>query len=140
MAEPTVKMIWGLAKSQELCLTNDELYLLVQSQTGKDSISQLTRRERGLVVGTLQKMKDSASGKNRQKKKTRGNVGTENQRKKIYKLCESLGWDKAARVNGMCKKMFNVSSVEWLDYMQCSKLIEALKSMLARKGQNDEAE
>lgn len=37
------------------------------------------------------------------------------------------------RVNGLCKKMFKVSSVEWLNYQQCSKLIEALKSMVERE-------
>ncbi len=29
--------------------------------------------------------------------------------------------------------MFQVSSVEWLNYQQCSKLIEALKSMVERE-------
>lgn len=29
--------------------------------------------------------------------------------------------------------MFGVACVEWLDYQQCSKLIEALKSMAERK-------
>ena len=35
--------------------------------------------------------------------------------------------------------MFGVSAVEWLNYQQCSKLIEALKSMLKRqKEEQDE--
>ena len=63
---------------------------------------------------------------------------TENQRKKVYKLTQELGWEKPARVNGLCMKMFKVSSVEWLNYQQCSKLIEALKSMAARKEKQDE--
>ena len=33
----------------------------------------------------------------------------------------------------MCRKMFGVGAVEWLDYQQCSKLIEALKSMAKRQ-------
>ena len=140
MAEPTIRMIWGLAKSPELSLSDEDLHLLVQAQTGKDSIKNLNKRERGTVIGVLQKMKDSASGKTRENKMTRGNVGTVNQRKKIYKLCEELGWDKPSRVNGLCNKMFNVGSVEWLNYQQCSKLIEALKSMLARKEKSDGTE
>lgn len=140
MAEPTIRMIWGLAKSPELSLSDEDLHLLVQAQTGKDSIKNLNKRERGTVIGVLQKMKDSASGKTRENKMTRGNVGTVNQRKKIYKLCEELGWDKPSRVNGLCNKMFKVGSVEWLNYQQCSKLIEALKSMLARKEKSDGTE
>ena len=69
---------------------------------------------------------------------SRGNVATVNQRKKVYKLTEELGWDKKARINGMCRKMFGVGSLEWIDYQQCSKLIEALKKMVARKEMQDE--
>lgn len=138
MAEPTIRMIWGIAKSPELSLSDEDLHLLVQAQTGKDSIKQLNKRERGTVIGVLQKMKDSASGKTRENNMTRGNVGTVNQRKKIYKLCEELGWDKPSRINGLCNKMFKVGSVEWLNYQQCSKLIEALKSMLKRQKEKEE--
>ena len=38
----------------------------------------------------------------------------------------------------MCQKMFGVSAVEWLNYQQCSKLIEALKSMLKRQKEKEE--
>lgn len=72
------------------------------------------------------------------KRRRSGNPATENQRKKVYKLTQELGWEKPARVNGLCMKMFKVSSVEWLNYQQCSKLIEALKSMAARKEKQDE--
>lgn len=140
MAEPTIRMIWGLAKSPELSLSDEELHLLVQAHTGKDSIKELSRRERGTVISALLNMKDSASGMKRETKVKRGNVGTANQRKKIYRLCEELGWDKPSRVNGLCMKMFKVSAVEWLNYQKCSKLIEALKSMAARKENSDGAE
>ena len=139
MAEPTIRMIWGLAKSPDLSLSDEELHLLVQAHTGKYSIKELSRRERGTVISALLNMKDSASGKKRETKVKRGNVGTNNQRKKIYKLCEELGWDKPSRVNGLCMKMFQTSSVEWLNYQQCSKLIEALKSMVTRKENTERA-
>lgn len=89
------------------------------------------------MIGVLGNMKSSASKNGRSDRQTRGNTGTVNQRKKIYKLTETLGWDKPARVNGLCKKMFGVACVEWLDYQQCSKLIEALKSMAARMEKED---
>lgn len=132
MAEATIKQVWGIAKCPELKLSDEELYLVVSAHTGKDSIRELNKRELKTVVGVLLNMKDSATGKKREKKRDTGNTATINQRKKVYRLAKELGWDKPSRINGMCKRMFHVSSVEWLDYQQCSKLIEALKSMLER--------
>ena len=37
----TIKTLWGLAKSKELGLTEEELHLLVARETGKDSIPGL---------------------------------------------------------------------------------------------------
>ncbi len=138
MGEPTIKMIWGLAKSKELSISDEDLHLLVQAHTGKTSIRALNSRERSTVIGVLQKMKDDAAETTRKEKMSHGNVATVNQRKKVYKLTEELGWDKKARIDGMCRKMFGVGSLEWIDYQQCSKLIEALKKMVARKEMQDE--
>lgn len=135
--EPNLKTIWGIAKSQDLKLTDEELHLVVSAHTGKDSLRQLTKREMNTVVQVLVAMRDSSRRKERGNTKIRGNTATENQRKKIYCLAKDLGWDKPARVNGMCMKMFGVSSVEWLGYQQCAKLIEALKSMVERKEKQD---
>lgn len=137
MGKPTIRMLWGLAKSKELSLTDEELHLLVSANTGKDSIRRLTQRELGIMIGILSNMKSSASKNDRNDRKIRGNAGTANQRKKIYKLTELLGWEKQERVNGLCRKMFGVDCVEWLDYRQCSKLIEALKNMAERKERKD---
>ena len=132
MASPTIRMLWGIAKSPELGMTDEELHLLVLSHTGKDSIKQLNKRELGMMVSILAGMKDSTKGAKNRKRQT-GNPATVNQRKKVYKLAESLGWTKKARINVFCRKMFGVESVDWLYYMQCSDLIEALKSMVERK-------
>ena len=130
--EPNIKKIWGIAKSPELKLTDEELHLVVQAHTGKDSIKALNKRELQTVIRVLGSMKDSAKKSERGRSRFSGNTATENQRKKIFKLTQELGWDKPSRVNGMCRKMFGVGAVEWLDYQQCSKLIEALKSMANR--------
>lgn len=106
---------------------------MVSAHHRKRQYQGMNKRELGTMVSVLQNMKDSSSKGTRNRQRQTGNVGTENQRKKIYKLTEELGWDKKARVNGLCKKMFKVSSVEWLNYQQCSKLIEALKSMVERE-------
>lgn len=131
-----IKKLWGIAKSPELKLTDEELHLIVTAHTGKDSIKALNNREMNTVIRVLLNMKDSAKNEGRGTKggrKRTGNPATENQRKKVYMLTKELGWEKAARVNGLCNKMFKVSCVEWLNYQQCSKLIEALKSMVERK-------
>lgn len=134
-----IRKLWGIAKSPELRLSDEDLHLVVQAHTGKDSIKELNNRELNTCIRVLLNMKDSAKGKNGSTKRRRsGNPATENQRKKVYKLTQELGWEKPARVNGLCMKMFKVSSVEWLNYQQCSKLIEALKSMAARKEKQDE--
>ena len=53
MASPTIRMLWGIAKSPELGMTDEELHLLVLSHTGKDSIKQLNKRELGVMVSVL---------------------------------------------------------------------------------------
>lgn len=133
VAQPSIKTVWGIAKSPELRLTDEELHLVVAAHTGKESIKELNKRELCRVISVLGNMKESARKAEGSRSHRGGNPATENQRKKIYKLAQSLGWDKPARLNGFCKKMFHVSSVEWLDYRQCSKLIEALKSMGQRQ-------
>ena len=72
MASPTIRMLWGIAKSPELGMTDEELHLLVLSHTGKDSIKQLNKRELGMMVSVLADMKDSAKGaKNQSRHVTR---------------------------------------------------------------------
>lgn len=133
-SEPTLRMIWGIAKSPELQLTDVELHDLVFGLTGKESMRKLTVREMGKVVGKLQAMKDSAKKSSR-----RGNTATARQRKKIYRLQEELGWNER-RTNGMAERLFKVKRIEWLDEGQCSKLIEAMKAMLERKEAEKDAD
>lgn len=132
-ADTGIRKIWGLAKSKELHLSDDDLHELVMACTGKDSIRALNQNERAAVIGRLAELKDKAERGTAKEKRIRGNLGTQNQRKKIYVLSRSLGWNGRHRINGLCRKMFNIECVEWLDYKQCSALIEALKSMAERK-------
>lgn len=136
----TIRTIWAIAKSPELALTDEELHLLVAAHTGKDSIRDLTPHEIHTVVGVLGMMKDHSSRTGRRAGRSRGNRSTANQRKKIYKLQETLGWDKPSRISGMCRRMFGIDRVEWLSYEQCSKLIEALKKMAERKPGKERAQ
>ena len=90
MASPTIKMLWGLAKSPELSMTDEELHLLVSAHTGKDSIRALNKRELGTMVSVLQNMKDSSSRGTRNRQRRSGNVATANQRKKVYNGLSTL--------------------------------------------------
>ena len=58
-SQPSIKRVWGIAKSPELKLTDEELHLLVQAHTGKDSIKALNKRELQTVIRVLGSMKDS---------------------------------------------------------------------------------
>ena len=131
----TNRTIFGIAKSAELKLSNDDLHAIVLNQTGKEHISELTKREKEKVVSELVRLKESVSKQSRKSEhpSNAGNEATVNQRKKIYKLTEALGWKDKSRLSGMCKRMFGIESVEWLNYRQCSDLIEALKNMADRE-------
>lgn len=133
----TIRTLWGLAKSPQLQMTGEELHLVVQAQTGKDSMKDLTEAERRRIAYVLGEMKDSAAGKKKRPVSVGGSA-TDNQRRKIYMLQRELGWDtNPKRLNGFIKRMFRVDRVEWLDYRQCSELIEALKAMLERQEEKD---
>ena len=53
----TIRTLWGIAKSPELQLGSEELHLVVQAQTGKDSLKELTEPERRRVAYVLGQMK-----------------------------------------------------------------------------------
>ena len=67
-SQPSIKRVWGIAKSPELKLTDEELHLLVQAHTGKDSIKALNKRELQTVIRVLGNMKDSAKKSERGRK------------------------------------------------------------------------
>ena len=68
------------------------------------------------------------------KKEEGGNPTTERQRRKIYALCEALGWnDDPRRIQGFVKRVAHVDRIEWLNMAQCEKVIEGLKAILARQ-------
>lgn len=131
-----IRKIWGLAKCPELKLNDEELHLLVRAHTGKDSLRELSPREVSSVIHALIGLKESAKRSQGASIYGAGNPDTANQRKKVYRLAQGLGWDEN-RVNGLARRMFKVARVEWLTYAQCSKLIEAMKAMAERQGKRN---
>lgn len=123
----TLRMIWGLAKSPELSMTDEELHIFVEARTGKSSLKELSQQEKNEVAHALIALKPV------QEEEKRGNPATARQRWRIRQLAAEIGWDNPARLDGLAKKMTGVEKVEWLDNGQCSKLIEALKEIRKRE-------
>lgn len=130
----TIKTMWGLAKSKELHMSDEELHDLVMRETGKDSIRNLTKGEISGICGILIAHKEGVKRQTAAVNYERGNPMTERQRKKIAVLEEQLGWkDSKGKLRAMVKRMFGVETVEWCTYRQCQSLIEAMKAILERK-------
>lgn len=133
--QPSIRTLWAIAKSPELGLTDDDLHAVVYRETGKDSIRKLSQGELNTVVRVLQNMKDGVK-KNTHTKRTDegGNPRTVEQRRKIYALCEELGWNNdPRRIQGFVKRVAHVDRLEWMGPAQCEKVIEGLKAILRRE-------
>ena len=133
----SIRAIWGIAKSPELSLEEADLYALIERETGKQHMRELSQGQIDKVCRVLQHMKDgirAPASKPGKRTDEGGNPQTVAQRRKIYKLTGELGWnDTPARLNGFILKMFRVSRIEWLTVAQCYMLIEARKKMLERE-------
>lgn len=134
----SIRTIWGIAKSPELGLAEDDLYALIYRETGREHMRDLTQGELDKVARVLGNLKyqaqKSQNGTQTRRTDDGGNPRTIVQRRKIYMLCKDLGWnDNPARIHGFVKKLCNVDRLEWLSVGQCSQVIEALKEIKERK-------
>jgi hypothetical protein len=133
----TIKTIWGLAKCPELALDKDTLYALIERETGKDSMRQLTQAEIDRVCRELGRLKSDAAREAPPDRRYRrsdegGNPETAAMRRKIYVLAKEMGWSDND-VNALAFSIFGISRQEWLDVRQCSGLISALRRFAARR-------
>lgn len=141
----SIRTLWGLAKSPELSLDDEDLYSLVERETGKDSLRALTQGELDRVARILENQKEQGKRQTAgQKSYERGRPETAAQRHKIYRLTQELGWaENPKRIQGFIQSLFGkgdtvrVCRLEWLTREQCSIVIEALKKMAERKGKED---
>lgn len=132
-AHASIRTLWGIAKSPELGMTDEDLHALVYRETGKESIRKLSQGELNTVARILQNLKDGARRPGRGKRTDEGgDPRTVELRRKIYHLMQELGW-KEYQVNGLARRMFRVDRIEWLTPGQCGKLVEAMKAILARR-------
>ena len=132
--QPSIRTLWAIAKSPELHMTDEDLHAVVYRETGKESIKALTQGQINEVARVLQNMKDGVSRSTRPKRTDEGgDARTIQQRRKIYALTESLGWnDNPQRIQGFVKRMTGVDRLEWLNVTQCEKVIEGVKAILKR--------
>lgn len=88
-------------------MTDEDLHALVYRETGKESLRKLTARELGTVARVLQALKDGVRRDTRSKRTDEGgNPATVQQRRKIWHLCDELGWNNDfRRIQGFVKKM-----------------------------------
>ena len=137
----TLRTLWAIAKSPELGMDTDDLHAVVFRETGKESMKQLTQGEMNTLARVLQDMKDGVKRDTRSKRTDEGgNEATVRMRRKIYALCDVLGWNNDhRRINAFAKRMCGVERIEWVSAAQCYQIIEALKKMVERKGQAAEA-
>lgn len=130
--QPTIKTLFGIAKGAGV--DEENLRALASRITGKDSLAALTQPERAAIADALkgkQPRTRSGSGKRTDEG---GDPRTVKQRRKIYMLCQDLGWNNdPRRIHAFCKRMTGAERIEWLSPYQCSKVIEALKDMVARE-------
>ena len=106
---------------------------MVYRETGKESIRALTQGQISEVVRVLQNMKDGARGITRAKRTDEGgDARTIQQRRKIYALTASLGWnDNPQRIQAFAKRMTGMDRLEWLSAAQCLSLGERPDALLA---------
>lgn len=131
----SIRTLWAIAKSEELKLSDEDLHAVVYRETGKESMKKLTQGEINTVARVLQNMKDGVERDVHAKRIDEGgNENTEKQRRKIYALCDELGWNNdSRRLEGFVKRVTHVDRVEWLTVDQCNKVIEGLKGIAARQ-------
>ena len=147
-----IKLIWTAADRLELKGDggkDSELYDIVESVTGRRSISQMSRSETREVMKILKKMGVDwiNTGTDGPKKKDRcGNVielMSRRQRWKIYDLARELGWVKGAgldvRVNGFCQRIVK-KGFRYLQKKDAGKVINGLQTRLFQEKYSESRE
>lgn len=115
MTEKQRKLLFVLAKQRGM--DNELLHSYVETQTGKQSITEVTTQEAKTLIDGLQKKKQTVKG-----------YITEKQLKYVKGLCQCLSWEEKA-LRQFIEKQYGISNVNWLTSKQAAKLIEGLKSI-----------
>ncbi|GLC87512.1 regulatory protein GemA [Lysinibacillus piscis] len=118
-----IKKIWATARS--IGMEREDVYSVLQRETGKDSMRNCTLKELERVLLSLQSVQGFSNFK--------GNRATKKQLWKIGQLEQQLGWqDNPQRLQGFIKKFYSVEHIEWLTSAQAWRLIESLKKLVEK--------
>lgn len=132
MSNEQRKKIYAVAR--ELGLDNDLLHEVVEVQTGKQHISDLSKVEAIRVIDYLEGLTSRAGRRTSQAVGGAAPRATNKQLWKIDQLAKALGWeDNPKRVKGFIKKYAGVDNPEWLTKAQAWRVIEGLKALLAKQ-------
>lgn len=112
---------------RELGLTPDHLYCYIHPDTGKDHISDMTKKEASALIDKLEKLKTKGS---------RAGMATQRQLWKIEQLIKELAWDEK-NLNKFIQKYAKIEHVTWLTQDAASSIINGLSSIAKRR--NEEA-
>ena len=115
MTEKQRKLLFVLAKQRGM--DNELLHSYVETQTGKQSITEVTTQEAKTLIDGFQEKKQTVKG-----------YITEKQLKYVKGLCQCLSWEEKA-LRQFIEKQYGISNVNWLTSKQAAKLIEGLKSI-----------
>lgn len=115
MTEKQRRLLFLLAKQRGM--DNELLHSYVETQTGKQSITEVTTQEAKTLIDNLQEKKQTAKG-----------YITEKQLKYVKGLCQCLSWEEKA-LRQFIEKQYGISNVNWLTSKQAAKLIEGLKNI-----------
>lgn len=115
MTEKQRRLLFLLAKQRGM--DNELLHSYVETQTGKQSITEVTTQEAKTLIDGLQEKKQTVKG-----------YITEKQLKYVKGLCQCLSWEEKA-LRQFIEKQYGISNVNWLTSKQAAKLIEGLKSI-----------
>lgn len=118
--------IWACGR-RELGLTDAEIRELVWLVAGRESLRDLTRWEAAEVIDEMEKRLNRLPPKL-----------SSRQLWQIRRFERALGWhEDPSRLRGFLRKFAGVEGPHWLDYERAGKVIEALKSMAARRNSRD---
>ena len=115
ITEKQRKLLFVLAKQRGI--DSELLHNYIEAQTGKQSITELTKEEAKRLLNGLQEKKQTGKGRI-----------TEKQLNYVKGLIQILGWEEKA-LNQFIEKQYGISNVNWLSSKEAAKLIEGLKSI-----------
>jgi hypothetical protein len=121
-----LKAIWAL--SHRVGLDDGELHALVAARTGRVSLRELQRAEAATVIDEL-----LAKVSGRAPAPQRVGAVTRPQQALLARLADELEWPPE-RLPALARRMYGASAIRELTVKQASGLIEALKSMIHRRG------